>query len=62
MTEAGDAASSARRRIAASATVVVLGIALSVVTEKTALAGAVTVAAIAALIWSLHRYGRTGPD
>jgi hypothetical protein len=50
----------ARRRLAVSATVAVIGIALSAVVDQT-LGGWVTVAGIAALLQGLHRFGRTGP-
>ncbi len=54
-----DGAPRERRRIAASATAAVAGIAISVVGYET-LGGYVTVFAVVALIWSVHRYGRTG--
>ena len=50
----------ARRRVAASATCTVAGIALSAIVDQT-LGGWVTVLSVAALLHGLHRFGRTGP-
>jgi hypothetical protein len=49
-----------RRRLALSATAALAGIAASVAMDP-ALGGWITVAAVASLIFSLHRFGRTGP-
>jgi hypothetical protein len=50
-----------RRRLAWTATVAVAGVALSTTVDQT-LGGVVTVGGVAALILSLHRFGRTGPS
>jgi hypothetical protein len=62
VSEAGTPATvvAARRRLAVSATVALIGIALSAVVDQT-LGGWVTVLAVAALLHGLHRFGRTGP-
>ncbi len=49
-----------RRRIAISATVTVVGIALSTASESV-VGGLVTVCGVVALIWNVHRLGRAGP-
>jgi hypothetical protein len=49
-----------RTRLALSATAALTGIAMSVAMDP-ALGGWVTVAGVASLIFSLHRFGRTGP-
>lgn len=50
----------ARSRLAVSATAALVGIAMSTSLDPT-LGGWVTVGAVAMLIASLHRFGRTGP-
>jgi hypothetical protein len=50
-----------RRRLAAYATVTLVGIALSVLSDET-LGAVVTVGSLVMLIWTLHRFGRAGPD
>jgi hypothetical protein len=50
----------ARSRMAKSATAALVGIALSTAVDPS-LGGWVTVGSIGMLIWSLHRFGRTGP-
>ncbi len=50
-----------RARLAAYAALTLAGIALSVLSDST-LGGVVTVGALAMLIWTLHRFGRNGPD
>jgi len=50
-----------RRRIAASATFTLLGIAWSASGDST-LGGWLTTLSFAVLVWSLHRLGRTGPS
>ena len=50
-----------RRRLATSATLVLIGVALSALVDQT-LGGWVTILAVAALLHGLHRFGRTGPD
>jgi hypothetical protein len=49
-----------RTRLALTATVAVAGVLLSTTFDQT-LGGLVTVAGVAALIFTLHRFGRTGP-
>ena len=61
MTSAGDVGSPMlRRRLATCATFAAGGIAASVIVDPD-LGGWITVTAIVALIWTLHRFGRTGP-
>jgi hypothetical protein len=50
-----------RNRLAVSATVTVAGVALSTAVDQS-LGGYVTVFGIVMLIFSLHRFGRTGPS
>jgi len=50
-----------RSLLAASATITLGGIVLSVSGDST-IGGVVTVAALVSLIWCVHRLGRTGPD
>ena len=49
-----------RRRLATTATVAVLGIAVSTIVDQT-LGGWITVLGVVALLHALHRFGRTGP-
>jgi hypothetical protein len=51
----------ARSRIAKSATAVLVGIVLSTAVDPS-IGGWVTVGSVGMLIWSLHRFGRTGPS
>lgn len=50
-----------RTRLAAYAALTLVGIALSVLADST-FGGVVTVGALAMLIATLHRFGRSGPD
>jgi hypothetical protein len=50
-----------RTFIGVSATLALIGIALSTVDAQT-IGGWLAVGALVVLIWSLHRFGRTGPD
>jgi hypothetical protein len=49
-----------RTRLAITATAAVVGVVLSTTFDQT-LGGFVTVAGVAALVFTLHRFGRTGP-
>jgi len=51
----------ARRLLAGAATTALIGIALCAGGEQ-AIGSYVTVAALLALIWGVHRFGRSGPD
>jgi hypothetical protein len=51
----------ARRRLAVSATLTVVGIAVSVLGDET-VGGVLTVCSVAMLVFALHRFGRTGPE
>jgi hypothetical protein len=55
------ASARARRLLAGAATTALIGIALCAGGEQ-AIGSYVTVAALLALIWGVHRFGRTGPD
>ena len=55
-----DASARARTRLGLSATAALVGIALSTSVDPT-LGGWLTVASVAALVASLHQFGRTGP-
>ena len=50
-----------RKRLAFTATIVLAGIVLSTAFDQT-LGGLVTVGGVVALILTLHKFGRTGPD
>lgn len=50
-----------RARLAAYAALTLVGIALSILSDST-LGGVVTAGALVMLIWTLHRFGRSGPD
>src|SRR5258706_1009440 len=50
-----------RKRLAVTAAAVALGIALSTSVDQT-LGGWITVGGVAALVLTLHRFGRTGPS
>ena len=49
-----------RRRLAIAATTAAAGVAVSTSVDPT-LGGWLTVTAIVALVWTVHRFGRTGP-
>lgn len=50
-----------RRRVAVSATLVLVGILTSAAVDST-LGGWLTIPALVYLLWALHRFGRTGPS
>ena len=50
-----------RRRLRTSATAVLLGILTSTAIDAT-LGGWITIPSLAYLLWTLHRFGRTGAD
>jgi hypothetical protein len=50
-----------RARLALYAATTLVGIGLSVLYDET-LGAVVTVGSMVLLIWTLHRFGRTGPD
>ena len=50
-----------RKRLAITATVALAGVVLSTTFDQT-LGGLVTVGGVVALVITLHRFGRTGPD
>jgi hypothetical protein len=50
-----------RARLALYAATTLVGIGLSVLSDET-LGALVTVGSMAMLIWTLHRFGRLGPD
>jgi hypothetical protein len=50
-----------RKRLAVTASVVLVGIVLSTAVDQT-LGGLVTTGGVVALILTLHKFGRTGPD
>jgi uncharacterized membrane protein YfcA len=52
----------ARRFMAIAATLAVLGVALNLSSEDSTLAKLVAAAGVVTLIWSIHRFGRLGPD
>jgi hypothetical protein len=60
VTSAGSAGN-ARTLIASAATIALIGIALSASGNST-IGAWVTLAGLIAVIWGLHRFGRTGPD
>jgi hypothetical protein len=50
-----------RRRLALYAATTLVGIVWSVVADST-VGGVITLGSLTMLIWTLHRFGRTGPD
>lgn len=50
-----------RKRLAIYAAATLVGIALSVMSDQT-LGGVVTVGSATMLIWTLHKFGRSGPE
>jgi len=50
-----------RTRLAVYAAVTLFGILLSIMSDST-LGGIVTIGALVMLIWTLHKFGRSGPD
>jgi len=53
---------SARRFLAIAATLGVLGVLFNLNRDDDTLPKLLALAAVVALVWSLHRYGRLGPD
>jgi hypothetical protein len=53
---------SARRLLAIAATLGVLGIAFNLNNEDQLMPKVLAVAGVLALVWSIHRFGRLGPD
>jgi hypothetical protein len=53
---------SARRFLAIAATLGVLGIAFNLNNEDQLMPKVLAVAGVVALVWSIHRFGRLGPD
>lgn len=52
----------ARRFMAIAATLGVLGVAFNLNTEDSTLPKLLACAAVISLVWSIHRFGRLGPD
>lgn len=52
----------ARRFMAIAATLGVLGVAFNLNTEDSTLPKLLACAAVVSLVWSIHRFGRLGPD
>ncbi|HVY28538.1 MAG TPA: hypothetical protein VHB79_18410 [Polyangiaceae bacterium] len=52
----------ARRFLAIAATLGVLGVAFNLNSDDGTLPKVIAAAGVIALIWSIHRYGRLGPD
>jgi hypothetical protein len=52
----------ARRFLGIAATLGVLGVAFNLNSDDSTLPKVIAAAGVIALIWSIHRYGRLGPD
>jgi uncharacterized membrane protein YfcA len=52
----------ARRFMAIASTLAVLGVALNLSSDDSTLAKLIAAAGIITLVWSIHRFGRLGPD
>ena len=52
----------ARRFLGIAATLGVLGVAFNLNSDDSTLPKVIAAAAVVALIWSIHRFGRLGPD
>lgn len=61
MTDSAPPDDERRTLIGVSATLALVGIALSTV-DAQAIGGWLAVGSLVVLVWSLHRFGRTGPD